>query len=203
LNNATGPVLVLLAAGAGSRFGATKQLTPLQGEPMLRRAARIALGSGRPLLVLGGAQAESVEPSLQGLPLHWHVHRGWADGLGSSIACAITFVQHEWPHASGALLMLADQPQVDLTLLQSLLKMHMDHPADIVAADYGPRRGPPVLFPRGCFAALTALQGDRGAQALLLDPPRPLHSVPAPQAAFDIDRPQDYQQAKQQLEQSD
>lgn len=201
MNDATGPVLVLLAAGAGSRFGATKQLAPLQGEPMLRRAARIALGSGRPLLVLGGAQAESVEPSLQGLPLLWRVHRGWADGLGSSIACAITIVQQEWPHASGALLMLADQPLVDLTLLQRLLKIHTDHPADIVAADYGRRHGPPALFPRNCFAALAALQGDRGAQQLLLNPPRPLHSVPAPQAAFDIDWPQDYQQAQHQLDQ--
>lgn len=203
MTDAAGPVLVLLAAGAGSRFGATKQLAPLQGEPMLRRAARIALGSDRPLLVLGGAQAASVAPCLQGLPLLWHVHRGWADGLGSSIACAITIVQQEWPHASGALLMLADQPLVDLALLQRLQKIHADHPADIVAADYGPQRGPPALFPRECFATLAALRGDRGAQALLLDPPRPLHSVAAPQAAFDIDWPQDYQRAQQQLEQGD
>lgn len=203
MNDTSGPVLVLLAAGGSSRFGAIKQLAALQGEPMLRRAARIALGCGQPLLVLGGAQAESVEPCLQGLPLCWHVHRGWADGLGSSIACAITFVQQEWPNASGALLMLADQPRVDLTLLQSLLHIHADHPADIVAADYGPRHGPPALFPRACFAALSTLRGDRGAQALLLDPPHPMHSVPAPQAALDIDLPHDYAQAKHQLEQSD
>ncbi len=203
MNDATGTVLVLLAAGASSRFGATKQLAALQGEPMLRRAARIALGCGRPLLVLGGAHAESVEPCLQDLPLCWRVHRGWIDGLGSSIACAITLVQREWPQASGVLLMLADQPLVDLTLLQRLLKIHADHPADIAAADYGGRHGPPALFPRDCFAALAALQGDRGAQALLLDPPRPLHSVPAPQAAFDIDWPQDYQQAQRQLEQGE
>lgn len=203
MTDATGPVLVLLAAGAGSRFGATKQLAPLQGEPMLRRAARIALGSGQPLLVLGGAQAESVAPSLQGLSLLWRVHHDWADGLGSSVARAITIVQQEWPHASGALLMLADQPLVDLPLLQRLLKIHADHPADIAAADYGAQHGPPALFPRECFAALAALQGDRGAQALLRDPPRPLHSVPAAQAAFDIDWPQDYQRAQQQLAQGD
>ncbi|MET0331831.1 MAG: nucleotidyltransferase family protein [Dyella sp.] len=187
------PPIVLLAAGAASRFGTPKQLAPIAGVPMLRRIALSALATEHPLLVIGGAHADAVADALAELPLHWRVHADWAQGLGSSIAFAIEHVQQLHPQASAALLCLGDQPLVETALLARLLAQHAAQLEQIVVADYGPRLGPPVLFPQRDFAALRELHGDRGAQVLLAAQPTRLVRIEAPQAAFDIDSPQDYQ----------
>lgn len=199
MKDAAAAVVVILAAGAASRFGSPKQLAPLQGEPMLRRISRLALATGHPVLVVGGAHAEVVGPTLADLPLAWCPHAGWAQGLGSSIAFATGQLRDRWPQTSAALLLLGDQPLVDTALLRRLLVEHRQYPAAIVACDYGPQLGPPVLFPRASFAALGRLQGDRGAQALLADPTQPLRRIEAPRAAFDVDRPEQQQLAEQYL----
>lgn len=199
MKDAAATVVVILAAGAASRFGSPKQLAPLRGEPMLRRISRRALATGHPVLVVGGAHADTVGPTLADLPLTWCRHEHWAQGLGSSIAFATRELLIRWPQASAALLLLGDQPLVDTALLQRLLDEHRQYPAAIVACDYGPRLGPPVLFPRASFAALGQLQGDRGAQALLTDPAHPLRRIEAPQAAFDVDRPEQQRLAEHHL----
>ena len=52
----------------------------------------------------------------------------------------------------------------------------------------GGQPGAPACFPASCFAALSALRGDRGAGALLGN----AVTIPAPPAELaDVDRPQD------------
>jgi len=51
------PVIVLLAAGEGRRFGGTKQLADIDGETMVHRAARTAIATGVELIVVTGAHA--------------------------------------------------------------------------------------------------------------------------------------------------
>jgi CTP:molybdopterin cytidylyltransferase MocA len=197
LNSDPRPPIVLLAAGAASRFGAPKQLALIDGVPMLRRIALRALATGHPLLVIGGAHADAVGAALAELPLQWRVHVDWAQGLGRSITFAIDQLQHLHSQTSAALLCLGDQPLVETDLLARMLACHDEQPEQIVVADYGPRLGPPVLFPRRDFAALRELHGDRGAQTLLAAQPTRLLRIAAPQAAFDIDSPQDYQRLLQ------
>ncbi len=49
---------ILLAAGEARRFGRPKQLIEWHGEPLVRRAARVALQAGlRPVIVVSGAYA--------------------------------------------------------------------------------------------------------------------------------------------------
>ena len=52
--------LIVLAAGASSRLGRPKQLLMFEGEPLIRRAARIALeaGGGPVVVMLGNAERE-------------------------------------------------------------------------------------------------------------------------------------------------
>jgi len=60
---------VVLAAGASTRLGTPKQLVEYAGEPLVRRAAGAALGSGaRPVIVVLGADADRVARALAGLP---------------------------------------------------------------------------------------------------------------------------------------
>lgn len=163
----TAPAIVLLAAGEGARFGSAKQLASVDGEPMLRRSARQALACGRPVIVVLGAQADRVTPVLADLPVQVVVHAGWRDGMGSSLAAGVRAVQDAHPDASGVLILLADQPRLGDALLRHLLDEHERLPTHIVGTAQAGRVGPPVMFPRGDFGALAALDGPHGPRELL------------------------------------
>jgi hypothetical protein len=65
------------------------------------------------------------------------------------------------------------------------------NPEAIVAASYGGTLGVPAIFPRRCFTALGELRGDQGARVLIQRELDTLVRVPLPNAAIDIDRPED------------
>ena len=109
-------VIVLLAAGEGRRFGSIKQLADIDGEPMVRRSARNAIDSGAPVVVVTGADAEMVEDALTGLAVQVIRHAAWAEGIGSSLAAGIRELNRHFPHTTGALLCLADQPMIEQAL---------------------------------------------------------------------------------------
>jgi CTP:molybdopterin cytidylyltransferase MocA len=134
---------------------------------MLRRSALQALACGRPVVVVLGAQADRVAPVLAGLPVRIVVHAGWRDGMGSSLAAGVRAVRDDHPDASGVLLVLADQPLLGDVLLRHLLDEHERLPAHIVGTAQAGRVGPPIVFPRGDFEALAALDGPHGPRELL------------------------------------
>ncbi len=65
-------------------------------------------------------------------------------------------------------------------------------PGRIIAADHGSTLGPPCLFPRRWYPELAALSGPQGARSLLLKHAAEVEPLPLPQAAIDIDTPEDY-----------
>jgi len=160
-------VIVLLAAGEGRRFGSTKQLADIDGEPMVRRSARRAIDSGAPVIVVTGADAERVEDALTGLSVHVVRNAAWAEGMGSSLATGIRKLRQQCPHATGALLCLADQPMIEQDLLKTLIDRHRVAGDRILASEHAGIVGPPVLFPRDCFEALSHWSGAHGAHDLL------------------------------------
>jgi molybdenum cofactor cytidylyltransferase len=147
------PVILLLAAGDSRRYGGIKQLAEIQGEPMLRRAARSALEQGVPVLVVTGAHAEQVEAALDAMPLRVMRFDDWHEGMGSSLAAGVRYLFAEHPQASALLLCLADQPLLDAALLRDMLQRHASAPQHILVSEQNGIEGPPVLFPRDCFAA--------------------------------------------------
>ena len=162
------PVIVLLAAGEGRRYGGLKQLADIEGQPMLRRTALATLECNVPVIVVTGEGADAVEAVLHALPLSVVRHDGWHEGMGSSLAAGIRRVQAQFPAASGALLCLADQPLVDRVVLTRMLARHHAAPGRILATGQSGVVGPPALFPRDCFATLSRWSGKQGAQALLM-----------------------------------
>lgn len=60
---------VVLAAGMATRMGRVKQVLPINGEPMVRRAVRTCLVAGlAPVWVITGHAAAEVEAALTGMP---------------------------------------------------------------------------------------------------------------------------------------
>ena len=161
-------VVLLLAAGGSTRMrGGDKLLEPLDGEPLLRRSARTALASrARETLVVTGANRVAREAALAGLPV-WIVHNAdWRGGMGVSIAAGVAALA---PAAPAVLVMPADMPDLDPALLDRLIdSLPPDAPRTIVR----PRTtegtpGNPVLFGAAHLPALSALDGDDGARAVV------------------------------------
>jgi molybdenum cofactor cytidylyltransferase len=161
------PVVLLLAAGEGNRFGSIKQLVDIAGEPMVRRVARIALASGLPVIVVTGAHAAQVEAALDDLLLHIVRCEDWHLGMGNSLAAGVRALASRFPQASSTLICLADQPLLDAPFIRTMVQRHAQAPDRLLASEQNGVPGPPVLFPRDCFEKLIAHAGPRGARALL------------------------------------
>jgi molybdenum cofactor cytidylyltransferase len=96
-------------------------------------------------------------------------------------------------NASGLLLLHVDQYRLTAADLRSLHAAWIDSlGSNACVAVYGDDFGPPVIFPRRCFADLLQLFGDEGARrvlaALRADE---LRRVVIPNAIHDLDLPAD------------
>jgi molybdenum cofactor cytidylyltransferase len=193
---------IVLAAGASRRLGQPKQLLRLGGETLLERAIRMAAESGAtPVFVILGAHSEQIRAAV---PLNQLPHAipvlnsAWAQGMASSIHTALRPLSIVAPQAEGALILTCDQPRLTAAHLRALLQAFDAQPAPaIVASAYAGVLGIPAVFPRQVFANLRALRGDKGARALLLQPPCPLISLPFPGGEIDIDLPADLAQLEE------
>jgi len=189
------PVILLLAAGEGSRFGGAKQLADIAGEPMVRRVARNMLQLDLPVIVVTGAYAEQVEAVLHDLPLRMVRCEDWASGMGSSLAAGTREVVRSFPQASSVLICLADQPMLGKASIASMLQRHRAAPDRLLVTRHGDIQGPPALFPRDCFDALSALSGARGARSVLERQSSRIDTL-AMDDGMDVDTPQDLQQVQ-------
>lgn len=177
------PAILLLAAGAGRRFGGSKLLADAGGRPLLRHATDLALQlHAQPRVVLG-ADAERLRPLLPDgvVPI---IHPGWAEGLGSSLAAGIRALPDDCP---GVLVLLADQPALRVATLRELIARWQRDPAQVCCARYAGQPGVPALFPRRLFDELAALSGDRGAKPILRREADSEQQFDMPEAGIDID----------------
>lgn len=181
--------VVVLAAGASSRFGSTKQLVRVNGRPlMLSAVSRAVELAGHSVTVVLGANATELAPLLRHSPASIAINRDWTEGIASSIR---TGLAHTPDTADGILLALADQAAVTTEDLRRLASLWRRNPVSIATAQYAGTVGVPAIFPRWCFRDLNELRGDRGAQQLLQRHVDRLARLPMPSAELDIDRPED------------
>ena len=184
---------VVLAAGGSTRLGRPKQLVPIDGEPLVRRAARAALDAGcRPSVVVLGADREAVGAVVADLPVLPVGNPHWATGVGSSIACGVRAAAADGP--AGCIVLPCDQPRLSAGVLAALIKRFRHGEAQAVACAYGGTVGAPVLFAAALFDRLSALTGDSGAKRVLRDC-APLEVVEFPGGELDIDTDADLRHA--------
>jgi len=168
---------VVLAAGLSRRMGRDKLLIEVDGAPMVRRVVEAALSGGlRPVVVVVGPEAAGVRSALSGLPVSFAVNDTPEDGLGSSLRAGIDALvgrEGDAPadagaRADGAAILLGDMPWVEPAHVEALVgAFHPNGGPDVCVPVHAGRRGNPVLWGRRYFEELQAIDGDRGARALL------------------------------------
>jgi molybdenum cofactor cytidylyltransferase len=171
------------------RFGSTKQTVEFAGEALVKRSVRLAEAccKERSLTVTGHDWQNVLAACgrLRGFFVH---NEDFAQGLGSSISCATRALSEI---ADAILLLLADQPRISASHLQALVHARQSSPQSIIASAYAGTMGPPVIFPRRCFAELMQLKEDVGARQLLRRQDQSVVSIPFENAIVDIDTPGD------------
>jgi molybdenum cofactor cytidylyltransferase len=188
---------IVLAAGRSSRMGPrNKLLEPVNGEPMIRRAAATALASGTaPIVVVTGYEAAAVTATLHGLDVTAILNPDYADGLSTSLRAGLRALS---PDIEGALILLGDMPETEVGVLRALMAAFTDASAICVPMRHG-RRGNPVLWGRRYFAEMMELTGDTGAKPLMARHEAKLVDVEVMTDSIfhDIDAPDDLMRLKQ------
>jgi molybdenum cofactor cytidylyltransferase len=190
--------IIILAAGSSSRMGQPKQLLRYEGETLLRRAVRAALETGyRPVVVVLGSQAETLQKEVAATEARIVFNQEWAEGMSSSIRCGLRALETAATGAAdAAILMLCDQPFVTSGAIRRLVQIYLAQRPLFVASEYetkdGKTRGVPALFSRSLFRELMELRGAAGAKRIIARHEAAGSIIAAPEAAFDIDTPDDY-----------
>ena len=152
---------LVLAAGAGRRFGGPKALarTP-EGVPWTALSVRMleAAGCARVLVVLG-AEADAAR-ALVPSSAEVVVADGWAEGMGASLAAGLAAAST----ASAVLVTLVDLPGLPVEAALRVIGSDPG-PGSLRRTVYHGRPGHPVLIGTQHLAGLAAsLAGDRGGR---------------------------------------
>ncbi len=176
----------LLAAGVGSRYSGSshKLLAQLDGEAVVKRAARSMVNSGLTdlLVVTGSASLNAVLVDWPELTIleNPNYEQGIATSLGTAVA---------WAHNGGfdALVVgLGDQPGV----LSTAWQLVAASTALIAVATYDGRVGNPVRLGSSIWPLLPD-SGDEGARVLLRTRPELVERVACEGSPDDIDTVED------------
>jgi molybdenum cofactor cytidylyltransferase len=192
--------VIVLAAGASSRLGQPKQLVRIGGRPALHRVVSSATSlAGHSVTVIIGAHANELSRLLAHSPASVIINRQWEEGMASSIRCGLSAL----PAACDAvLILLGDQVAVTADDLKRLAAAWNDQEGSIAAATYDQHVGVPAIFPRTFFNELAELRSDQGARRILERNHYRLIRVPMPNAAIDLDTPEDLAALTQQFNNS-
>lgn len=190
---------MVLAAGASRRMGRNKLLLELDGETVVRRAARTAAAAGlEPVVVVTGHAREAVEEQLRGLGCSSVFNDEHRSGAHTSVAAGIGAVDRD---CAAAVVMLADMPFVTPAMLRSLVARHRASRPPLVASRYGGSvNAPPILYDRRLFGELLRMDARCGRRVVR----RHLHEAvevewPAG-AGRDLDDPDDHRRILEELE---
>jgi molybdenum cofactor cytidylyltransferase len=179
---------IVLAGGAGERFGGPKQVALWRGKPLISYAIRAAAQAGlSPIVVVVGAEGHAVQAVVKDEDVVLVENPDWRNGQSTTVHAGLSAVEQR---VEAAVFLLADMPRVGSKTTRRLVEAHRLSLPAIVAPVGGGRRGNPVLFDRRVFPTLHALEGDQGGRSLLHR--FPWEAIEAdPEEFFEVDRPED------------
>ena len=186
---------IVLAGGAGARFGGGKLTHPWRGGALIDGALAAAFAApARTVTVVTGAD-KGVESAARAFAERTGeaarlriVHcEGHAEGMGATLRTGIASLPLD---AAGAFVFLGDMPAIPAAILPALAAA-LAAGAPAAAPRYDGQRGHPVLFSAALFRQLRALTGDQGARDVLraLGGGLALVETDDPGVLFDVDRP--------------
>ena len=194
---------IILAAGDSKRFGRPKQLLRLEDRYLIEWVLDAALNSKltRIVLVLGHAHdkiLQALDQKLQHTKIHIEINPDFKKGQSTSLRAGLSKVKD---HFAAAMFLLADQPMLNPTIINTLLESFWSSDKDICVPIYRGQRKNPTLFDQRFYKQLMGIRGDIGARELIDENPHNVLCVEIdnPLCFSDIDTQQDVENLKNQL----
>lgn len=143
---------IVLAAGAGSRFGGPKQALLLP-----EVLSRVRGSSADEIVVVAGAHPLETDARVVECP-------DWELGAGASLRCGLAALGDE---TEAAVVVLADGPELSPAAIDRVVTAWHEGAGQIIAASYGGNRGHPVVLGRSVWARIPA-EGARALEPVLI-----------------------------------
>ncbi len=155
-------IAILLAAGAGSRFGGDKLLAPLNGTPLVLHAVAALRQAVSEIIAVVRPGDDDLAAVLTQAGARVVICDEAAAGMGHSLACGA----REVPLNCNVLVALGDMPAVAPHTIACIIAA-LGAGAEIAVPCHQGRRGHPVGFAARFVPQLRELTQDRGARDIL------------------------------------
>lgn len=183
---------IVLAAGAGRRFGGGKLLARIDGRPILQHVldALAEAGIVDPVVVVGR------DAAAMDRVIDWREARRVSNpeperGLASSLQLGWAVSMDVQPQPGLVLVVLADQPRLDPGVIRTLLAQPVDPARPVVVARHADGARNPVRLEPEAGVLVRIATGDRGLGPLLDARPELVRTVEVGGTNPDVDRPAD------------
>lgn len=180
---------LLLAAGAGRRFGSPKALVRHKGKLFVEHATTVLHEGGcTPVVVVLGALAEDVRTTATLSGASIVDNPDWETGMGSSLRVGLNTLADT--DSDAVLVLPVDTPGITAAAVARFVELA--GPTTLARATYNDTPGHPVLIGRAHWPAAAELAtGDEGARPYLAR--HPVTTVPCEDIAngHDVDHPED------------
>jgi len=159
---------ILLAAGAGRRFGQNKLLLPFREHTVLYHAVKAALTAPLdPVILVLGYECDKALHALEELrgspKLRVLKNSRWERGRAESLKLGLAAVP---AHAPGAVVLLGDMPLVTPELIERVVEAFL-RAHTLCFPLYRGLPGRPVAIPREFFGEFAQLSGDASGLPIL------------------------------------
>ncbi|HET9852669.1 MAG TPA: NTP transferase domain-containing protein [Candidatus Limnocylindrales bacterium] len=178
---------VVLAAGAGSRFGGSKLEARVDGKPVLQHVldTLAAAGLPDPVVVVAEPPPAGIEWGQAELITNTHPSRG----LSSSLQLGWSWAMARVPPADAVLLALGDQPMLRADVVRALVAEPLDPSRPLIATRYSDHDARnPVRMEAAAEELVADGDGDSGLGPQLSDHPELVRFLAIDGTNPDVDR---------------
>ncbi len=179
--------IIIIAAGKSARLGSPKQLIKISKETLLNNTIKKASFVSNNILVILGAKCLEITKTITNKSVKIVYNENWPDGMASSIKLGVL----HFIDVPKLIISVCDQPYLTTEIFERLISFSNLTNKPIIASNYGPHIGVPMLFNNQIFDDLLGLKGDIGAKAILDKYAGSIGEIDFPNGDIDIDTKED------------
>ncbi|MER2599172.1 MAG: nucleotidyltransferase family protein [Caldilineales bacterium] len=193
---------IVPAAGLSSRMGGPlpKPLLPWGTATVIETVVNTLLAAAvDEIIIVTGHRGEEIEARLRGYAVRCvrnpHYHSG---EMLSSIQTALAAADSQ---SAGALLALADQPQMEAAVARQVVEaFRVGDGGGLIVPSYAMRRGHPITLPRRLWPEILALSWDNTLRSVLQQHAAEITYLPVdtPSVLTDLDTREQYRVSRQE-----
>jgi molybdenum cofactor cytidylyltransferase len=192
---------LIMAAGASSRMGSPKALLKWKEKNLADVLYESISQAGiQDITLVTGKHHEEILNSVSFPKDLICYNPNWETGMGGSIRCGVQQLIQKNDNLKGILITLVDQPLINKSHIEELIKEFDDGNYKIVASRYESTVGPPAIFSHEYFNALLNLKGDNGAKSILKFVENDISYLDLGIFGKDADTPESYEQLRKNFE---